>query len=186
MKLEHMQALLDDFCIPLQLASGSSQDHTNTSDKVRAHRYCIYTVMLLFFEWVYKVKGPILQTHTHTQMHAHTCMHTHATRVHAHTHTLQKQPAPSSTATTTIPTCSTISSTSIRPLTTRPVGRPRIHSCNYLPQLTFPAGKILVNKEGMDHWSHIFHQRLCVLYIMVLNASLIVDCEYNTQNNTYM
>ena len=39
MKLEHMQALLDDFCIPLQLASGSSQDHTNTSDKVRAHRY---------------------------------------------------------------------------------------------------------------------------------------------------
>lgn len=26
MKLEHMQALLDDFCIPLQLATGDTQE----------------------------------------------------------------------------------------------------------------------------------------------------------------
>ncbi|CAI8056730.1 hypothetical protein GBAR_LOCUS30905 [Geodia barretti] len=36
MKLEHMQALLDDFCIPLQLATGSTQEHDPASkDKVK-------------------------------------------------------------------------------------------------------------------------------------------------------
>ena len=37
MKLDHMQALLDDFCIPLQLASGSTQeqDPATAGDKVR-------------------------------------------------------------------------------------------------------------------------------------------------------
>ena len=35
MKLEHMQALLDDFCIPLQLATGSTQEHDpDSKDKV--------------------------------------------------------------------------------------------------------------------------------------------------------
>ena len=37
MKLEHMQALLDDFCIPLQLATGDTQEREPASkEKVSA------------------------------------------------------------------------------------------------------------------------------------------------------
>ena len=35
MKLEDMQALLDDFCIPLQLATGHSQKHSMAKPPVR-------------------------------------------------------------------------------------------------------------------------------------------------------
>jgi hypothetical protein len=83
MKLEHMQALLDDFCIPLQLATGSTQEHDpDSKDK--------------------QVKQPV-----------------------------------SSASTTGV----------LKPVGSRPVGRPRLH----IPQPSLPPGKVLASREDMEY-----------------------------------
>lgn len=46
MKLEDMQTLLEDFCIPLQLASTSTKKHTPTSKDTK-DQVCVYMELCL-------------------------------------------------------------------------------------------------------------------------------------------
>lgn len=176
MKLEDMQTLLDDFCIPLQLATGHTQKHSMAKSTVslalmhllyRGYKIiilfheklielyvilplhllllyicihvcacvCMYIVHVMYIHFMSVQRESMYQLDTHT--HSPTHMHAH-THTNTHTDTQQKQAATSASAP--------------KPVSHRPVGRPRVHSINSHPvtSTALPPGKVLANKEGIN------------------------------------